>query len=665
MTPRQILRLLSRLGCLLLAGSLATAASAQNYTDHPPVDPHNITALDLNQPLDVTARWLIHQGDDPTYASPTLDDSQWSVIDIEKPLITYGIVHPNFVWYRTHVHIPPGEHHLAILLRAFYGSEQIYINGTATGPSRPFDANGGSIFANYDMQSPIPDVLIASGDLTIAVRAQIKAAASTSTRPWGFFKGSLVLLGSPSALSEQTSLYDLHSFASNFVNVSLTGLVLLIALALAFTLRNEPEYIALCLFLAATISLNLLDVWRETHEVAFTRFYDLPNQALTAILVFSGIEFARRILRLPNSRWIRGYKWVVGSVMLFGATVDAATFQVAAPNSAWLLLVLGTILLVVVPLNLGLPIFALWVWRRTRNFDALLLSVPLLLQALFFYIEIALRLLHLVRPSGNFNIPLLPSGPFSIGWSEVTDFLFTLALLGFLILRTVRLARARAALAAEVAAAEHVQQLLLTGSSKPTPGFHVETAFHPASQVGGDFFLLSPFEDGSLFAIVGDVSGKGLTAAMRVAMILGILRRETSRDPAAVLANLNDALLSQSEMGFTTACCVHLYPDGRFTAANAGHLAPYIAGTELETPPALPLGLAPDQFYEFITGTLAPTQTMVLMSDGVPEARNAQRELYGFDRLPHLTLLPAQQIADTALRFGQEDDITVLTLAVA
>ena len=53
------------------------------------------------------------------------------------------------------------------------------------------------------------------------------------------------------------------------------------------------------------------------------------------------------------------------------------------------------------------------------------------------------------------------------------------------------------------------------------------------------------------------------------------------------------------------------------------------------------------------------------MSDGVPEARNPQRELYGFDRLPHLTLLPASQIADAALRFGQEDDITVLTLAVA
>ena len=53
------------------------------------------------------------------------------------------------------------------------------------------------------------------------------------------------------------------------------------------------------------------------------------------------------------------------------------------------------------------------------------------------------------------------------------------------------------------------------------------------------------------------------------------------------------------------------------------------------------------------------------MSDGVPEARNHKRELYGFDRLPALTLLPAEDIAATAVRFGQEDDITVLTLAVA
>jgi sigma-B regulation protein RsbU (phosphoserine phosphatase) len=54
-----------------------------------------------------------------------------------------------------------------------------------------------------------------------------------------------------------------------------------------------------------------------------------------------------------------------------------------------------------------------------------------------------------------------------------------------------------------------------------------------------------------------------------------------------------------------------------------------------------------------------------LMSDGVPEARSVTGELYGFDRLPGLSRLPAQEIAETAQRFGQDDDITVLTLALA
>jgi hypothetical protein len=663
MSLRPTLRLLSRLACLL---GLIASAHAQLPTVHPPVDPHNIVLPNLNHPADITANWLIHQGDDPTYASPTLDDSHWTVIDITKPLASYGIVKPNFVWYRTHVHIAPGQHHLAILLRSLVGSEQIYVNGVPTGPSVPFDNQGGTIFGNFDIRSSIPDSLIASGNLTIAIRVQTGAAAKTESRAPGLSVDSLVQLGDASVLADQTSLRMFREFTSNYVIISLGTLVFLIALALALTLRDEPEYVALCIFLASTVASDILFLWRQTHYQTLTRFYDLPSQLLLFTLVLSGFEFARGVLRLPNSRWIRAYRWAVGSVMIFGAVVDVVTFQVGFPNHAWpFILFFATVLLIVVPLNLGLPIFALWIWRRTRNFDALLLSIPLLVKAAFFYIEFSVSLLNLLHITHSIQIPLPPTGSFDIQWSEIADFFFLLSLLGFLILRTVRLARARAALSAELAAAQHVQQLLLTGSSRPTPGFRVETAFHPAAQVGGDFFLLSPYEDGSLFAIVGDVSGKGLTAAMRVAMILGILRRETSRDPAAVLANLNDALLSQSEMGFTTALCVHLFPDGTFTAANAGHIPPYIAGIELETPPALPLGLAPDQFYEFITGHLAPTQTMVLMSDGVPEARNPQRELYGFDRLPHLTLLPASEIANTALRFGQEDDITVLTLAVA
>ena len=104
---------------------------------------------------------------------------------------------------------------------------------------------------------------------------------------------------------------------------------------------------------------------------------------------------------------------------------------------------------------------------------------------------------------------------------------------------------------------------------------------------------------------------------------------------------------------------------GDFTVANAGHIAPYLSGRELETPPALPLGLLPDQKYELVQGRLEPGERLVLLSDGVPEARDPQGELYGFERLSHLTLLSAKQIAQAAQTFGQEDDITVLTVGFA
>jgi hypothetical protein len=224
-------------------------------------------------------------------------------------------------------------------------------------------------------------------------------------------------------------------------------------------------------------------------------------------------------------------------------------------------------------------------------------------------------------------------------------------------------ARARAAFAAELHAASTVQQLLLQSASRPTPGFQVESVYLPASEVGGDFFFVSSAPDGSLIAIVGDVSGKGLTAAMRVAMILGALRRETSHDPGEILFGLNNALIAQGQLGFTTACCIRVSPSGEYTLSNAGHIAPYLSGHELETPSALPLGLVQDQTYELTRGHLTSEGRLVLLSDGVPEARSQAGELYGFDRLSRLTLMAAQDIAEAAQCFGQEDDITVLTLA--
>jgi hypothetical protein len=362
------------------------------------------------------------------------------------------------------------------------------------------------------------------------------------------------------------------------------------------------------------------------------------------------------VLAIRRNRVYVLYLFVLAAVYVLGYFLSAT----ASLGVETALLLGGQIILL--PVSVLLPIPVLWVWRRRGSLDALLLAIPLLVRAVISFDNLWRVVTEVLFHRHSALLPPLIS---YVSWFEVSDITFILTLLLFIVVRTIRIVRARADLAAEVHAAQSVQQLLLNRSNQATPGFAVETVYLPAAEVGGDFFLVSPGEDGSLVAVVGDVSGKGLTAAMRVSMILGVLRRESSRNPAQVLFALNEALLSQGELGFTTACCALLLPDGFYTIANAGHINPYLDGRELETAPALPLGLAPDQHYANLSGRLAPSQTLVLLTDGIPEARNAKGELYGFEALGTLTREPASRIAAAAQRFGQEDDITVLTLALA
>jgi serine phosphatase RsbU (regulator of sigma subunit) len=106
-------------------------------------------------------------------------------------------------------------------------------------------------------------------------------------------------------------------------------------------------------------------------------------------------------------------------------------------------------------------------------------------------------------------------------------------------------------------------------------------------------------------------------------------------------------------------------PDGALTAASAGHLAPYIDGRENQLECGLPLGLAAGAHYSEVRVQLQPAARLTLATDGVVEARNAAGELFGFDRTAAISGQSADQIAKTAELFGQDDDITVLTLTFA
>ena len=98
--------------------------------------------------------------------------------------------------------------------------------------------------------------------------------------------------------------------------------------------------------------------------------------------------------------------------------------------------------------------------------------------------------------------------------------------------------------------------------------------------------------------------------------------------------------------------------------ANAGHIPPYRNGREMPMPGALPLGMLASLSYDLVTTQLEPGDRLTFVSDGVIEATNATGELYGFERTQAISNQSAQAIADAVKQFGQEDDITVLSVTL-
>ncbi|MGB7548069.1 MAG: PP2C family protein-serine/threonine phosphatase, partial [Terracidiphilus sp.] len=268
-----------------------------------------------------------------------------------------------------------------------------------------------------------------------------------------------------------------------------------------------------------------------------------------------------------------------------------------------------------------------------------------------------------VRMPNGIDTPL-PLPPFTMHLSILLHLIFLLAMLVFLILRFTRARRREVWLAGEFEAARQVQLVLLPDSRDQCPGFTVQCVYQPADQVGGDFFQQLAAGRGGLFIVIGDVSGKGLPAAMMVSVLVGVISAEAAHgtDPASLLGSLNDRMMGRAQGGFTTCLAAHITAEGRMSIANAGHLAPYLNGREIDIPGSLPLGILSGARYETTLVSLVPGDRLTFVSDGVVEARSRSGDLFGFDRTRQISREPAEVIARAAGNFGQNDDITVVTV---
>jgi len=162
---------------------------------------------------------------------------------------------------------------------------------------------------------------------------------------------------------------------------------------------------------------------------------------------------------------------------------------------------------------------------------------------------------------------------------------------------------------------------------------------------------------------VGDVAGKGLQAGMLATLVVGAVRvgATFTSDPGKILALLNDRLHGR---GLVTCLALRIELDGNAALANAGHLAPYLNGKEFDMEGALPLGAIAGVEYPATHFRLSEGDSLMLMSDGIVEAQDADGRLFGFERIAKMLRekVTALGLADAAQSFGQEDDITVLTL---
>jgi len=200
----------------------------------------------------------------------------------------------------------------------------------------------------------------------------------------------------------------------------------------------------------------------------------------------------------------------------------------------------------------------------------------------------------------------------------------------------------------ELQLARDIQQGLLLEAAPHLPGWEVTAISLPARDLGGDLYDFLPLAQGWQGIMIGDVSGKGLPAALRMAVARTVFRHEARyhADPATAMAAVNRGVLSEIPHGMVTMLYLQLEPHtGQVRCVNAGHTFPLLITDtvcELEVS-GLPLGVDSESEYTELSAVIAPGESLLLYTDGLIEAERADGAILGFERLVDLIMSQPQR----------------------
>jgi heme exporter protein D len=630
------------------------------------------SSVDLNGP------WKFHKGDDLQWAQPDFNDSGWPSMDLTPPpgsfdpfLGTTGFMpgwtalgdkdYAGYAWYRLKVNVQydPGLSEGGLEIKMpddVDDAYQVFVNGQLVGEFGHFTPSGVRTYLTLPRTFALPRG-IKSGQITFAIRIWMDPATSLTNPDAGGLHGPPIL-GQAGPIERMLRLdWDAvnRSQLNSFLELAVLLLAIIVAAVLFWLDRKEKAYLWLglaCAGVALQTIVTLLGNYTAVIPASF--FFVLSDAVLKPGVIALWIIFW--------AYWFHMGQMPRQHKMVWGFTIALAVMiaMMRAPLYGHLIPIHATAFLspLAVFMKLLLAGLLLWVaWEGMRKDHAgAWLAMPAVGLLIVSFYQQELLVLHV-------PLSFFPFG-LAVGISQIAVVVSLIIITILLMRRFLQSLKLRQQWEAEIDQARQIQQLLIPEAIPTIPGYVLETEYKPAQQVGGDFFQIIPDGHGGVLILLGDVTGKGLQAGMQVALIVGAIRTtvETSYDPHVVLEALNRRLCGRGQ-SYATCVAMHISADGKTIIANAGHLAPYLNGKELTMTGNLPLGLNPSVTFDQVTIQLKQKDRLLVITDGVIEAKNTKNELFGFNRARSISHLPAAFIVKAAEIFGQEDDITVVSIS--
>jgi hypothetical protein len=627
-------------------------------------------------PLD--GPWQFHLGDNPAWALPQTGDGAGNVgWEQLSPDQTWGAQgHPaytGYAWYRKHVHLAPApgaSPDFALLITHIDDAYEIYWNGTLIGhhgnlPPHP----------SYPYSPPVQTFGMGHArDGVLALRVwKAPLTSFDSDNLGGLYAAPLV--GSPTAIAARKAELDygwLRSRQYYFGLESLNALVMVLSLLAWIRDRSKRVLLWMAVFCGASVISLILVGLRIPFSFSFSLGWLQPVLSLSDI----GLWFLLLcLLKLDENPQLARLTRQLAVISVVATSLDGSITLLDWSNpllAPWVQTADALLTVVFTAAEVYPLVLVAYALRKRLDPSRWLVAIAAFFSGMISVVRIGVqqgsRFTHFTLGE-KIGAPLFTVNGNVFTAQTIANTLLLLAIIYAVYRYMLDSATRQSSLEQEFKSARELQQILIPETLPALPGFAFTSAYRPAQEVGGDFFQVIPLEgeyEGSTMILLGDVSGKGLKAAMTVSLIVGAARTlaRFAPNPGDMLTELNLRLFGRLQGGFVTCLSMRLDAAGHCVIASAGHPAPFLNKHEVDLPGTLPLGILPAAGYEETSFDLREGDHFALYTDGLLEARNSNGEIFSFERLDALfaTRPDAAKATEAAVNFGQDDDITVLTL---